>query len=146
MQEAYRVMDANFNRAREGLRVLEEIARFVFEDAALSAELKDLRHRLTKLTGELPGGLRELVSSRDSAHDVGAESWTAGEKNRTDMFSLAAANIKRVQEASRVLEEFGKLFMPNADEFKKIRFQSYGIEKKLMARLAAGNTAETAID
>jgi len=139
VQEAYRIMDANFNRAREGLRVLEEIARFVLEDAGLSAKLKDLRHSLTLLAGELPGGLQALVNARDSANDVGAGSWTAGEKNRPDLFNLAAANIKRVQEASRVLEEFGKLVMPDANGFKKLRFQSYEIEKEILNRLAAGN-------
>ncbi len=132
MREVYRVMDANLNRAREGLRVLEEIARFVLDDAELSVRLKEMRHSLVAVVSELPGGLYELVCARDAAGDVGAGSWTQGEKTRDGIFALAAANFKRVQEAARVLEEFGKLFGSEAKEFKKIRFETYILEQEML--------------
>lgn len=136
MREIYRVMDANFNRAREGLRVLEEIARFILEDGELSSMLKDLRHKLSSVADELPGGMFNLVKSRDAAGDVGSKSWTEGEKNRSGILILAVANLKRVQEAMRVLEEFGKIITPEAEAFKKIRFDIYIIEQLMFVKIA----------
>lgn len=136
MREIYRVMDANFNRAREGLRVLEEISRFILEDAELSSTLKDLRHKLSLVSDELSGGIFSLVQSRDAAGDVGSKSWTEAEKNRSGIFILAVANLKRVQEAMRVLEEFGKLLTPEAEVFKKIRFNIYTIEQLMLVKIA----------
>jgi thiamine-phosphate pyrophosphorylase len=135
MRELYRVLDANLNRAREGLRVLEEIARFILEDAVLTAQIKDLRHRLAVLSDKVPGGMIELVKARDPIGDVGAGSWTEGERTRTDVFGLALANLKRVQEAARVLEEFGKMAGSVAGEFKKIRYQVYRLEQEMLERL-----------
>jgi len=137
MREIYRVMDANLNRAREGLRVLEEIARFILEDPEMSSRLKDIRHHLTAMINELPGGMLELIQARDVAGDVGASSWTPDEKNRNDLFALAAANLKRVQEATRVLEEFGKLLTPEAEGFKKIRFKIYVFEQEMLTKIAS---------
>ncbi|OPY58900.1 MAG: thiamine-phosphate pyrophosphorylase [Pelotomaculum sp. PtaU1.Bin035] len=136
IQEVYRVMDANFNRAREGLRVLEEISRFVLEDKDLSGTIKDLRHKLAKTIKELPGGMLELVQARDAAGDVGAGSWTLGERTRSDLFALAVANFKRVQEAARVLEEFSKLITPGVEGFKKIRFETYVLEQEMLIKIA----------
>ena len=136
MRELYRVMDANLNRVREGLRVLEEIARFILEDAALTAQIKDLRHRLAVLSDNIPGGVVELVKARDPAGDVGAGSWTEGERTRTNVVGMALANLKRVQEAARVLEEFGKMTGSAAAEFKKIRYLVYGLEQEMLGRLS----------
>lgn len=135
MREVYRVVDANLNRAREGLRVLEEIARFVLNDTDLTSRLKELRHRLSAAVEDLPGGIHELVRSRDAAGDVGAGSWTAGEKTRENLFALTVANLKRVQEAARVLEEFGKLLGPAAQGFKKIRFEAYVLEQEILGKM-----------
>lgn len=135
MREIYRVVDANLNRAREGLRVLEEVARLILDDAGLSLRIKEMRHGLAAAAGELPGGPRELLRARDAAGDVGSGTWTPGEKDRRDLDHLVLANIKRVQEASRVLEEFGKLLNPELTGFKKIRFEAYVLEKDLLAGL-----------
>lgn len=136
MQKYYRVMDANINRLREGLRVLEEIARFILEDAAMTARIKEQRHRVAAVVQALPGGVLALSRARDAAGDVGAGSWAPGEKERRDLPALAAANCKRVQEAARVLEEFGKLGAPEeAKEFKKIRFAIYSLEQDLLEKL-----------
>lgn len=142
MREIYRVMDANLNRAREGLRVLEEIARFILEDPDLTLRLKNMRHEITRAAGDLPGGTAELVRARDAAGDVGSTSWTPGEKTRNGLSSLVLANIKRVQEAARVLEEFGKILAPDMENFKKIRFEAYRLEQELLTRLAAEKLSE----
>lgn len=136
MRDVYRVIDANLNRLREGLRVLEEIARFIFADADMAAEIKDMRHKVSAAAGELPGGVLELLQARDAAGDVGANSWTESESSRVDLTSLAAANLKRTQEAARVLEEFCKLgAVKAAREFKEIRFAMYNLEAVMLKRL-----------
>ncbi|MGC7879817.1 thiamine phosphate synthase, partial [Desulforudis sp. 1190] len=67
MFEWARIADVNFNRAREGLRVAEETARFVFNDRELTLRVKDLRHRLSELEARFPGGRRSLLLARDAA-------------------------------------------------------------------------------
>lgn len=136
MREIYRVMDANLNRAREGLRVLEEIARFILEDPELTLRIKNMRHKLTGAAGGLPGGTIELLQARNAVNDVGSTSWTQGEKTRSNLSSLVLANLKRVQEAARVLEEFGKLLAPDMEDFKKIRFETYRLEQEMMTKLS----------
>jgi len=135
VQEVYRVVDVNLNRAGEGLRVLEEITRFVLNDVDLTACIKEIRHNLNAIVSELPDLRYEIIYSRDSEGDVGSGSWTKGESTRDSLFALATANFKRVQEAARVLEEFGKLLGLPAQEFKKLRFKAYLLEKKIGLRL-----------
>ena len=131
----YRILDANLNRAREGIRVTEEVARLYFDDAELSARFKKLRHELTRVA-KSSFDQRKLLSFRDSEKDVGAESMGALEKKRTDLDSVVQANLRRSQEATRVLEEFGKLINPDsAKSFKKIRFRLYTFEQKMLGLL-----------
>jgi thiamine-phosphate pyrophosphorylase len=128
-RNVYRIIDANLNRAREGIRVVEEVARLYFDDAKLSAQLKTLRHDLTKVAKK-SFDQDSLLSFRDSLKDVGADSMSGLEKKRADMHSIVQANLRRSQEAARVLEEFGKLVNPDsASSFKKIRFKLYTLEK-----------------
>lgn len=42
-----RIVDANFNRAKEGLRVCEDICRYGFDLKKETRQLKDIRHALT---------------------------------------------------------------------------------------------------
>jgi thiamine-phosphate pyrophosphorylase len=131
----YRIIDANFNRAREGIRVAEEVARLYFDDAQLSKKFKSLRHQLTKVARN-SFDEKKLLSFRDSQKDVGANSMGGLEKNRSDLESIVQANLRRAQEATRVLEEFGKLINPaSVASFKKIRFRLYTFEQKLMGFL-----------
>ena len=131
----YRIIDANLNRAREGIRVAEEIARLYFDDAKLSQEFKSLRHQLTRVAKN-SFEERKLLSFRDSEKDVGANSMGGLEKKRADIESIVFANLRRSQEATRVLEEFGKLIHPaSAQSFKKIRFRLYTLEQKIMTLL-----------
>lgn len=131
----YRIIDANLNRAREGIRVVEEVARLYFDDARLSSQFKSLRHQLTRVAKN-SFDEKKLLSFRDSQKDVGADSMGALEKKRADLESIVCANLRRSQEAVRVLEEFGKLIREeSALSFKKIRFKLYALEQKIMGVL-----------
>src|SRR5262249_22846674 len=104
--DAARVLDAAANRAREGLRVVEDYCRFVLDDAFLTRELKQLRHDLAAALAALPGQL--LLEARETQHDVGTQFSLPSEQERRSLLEVAAANLKRVQEALRTLEEFGR--------------------------------------
>jgi thiamine-phosphate pyrophosphorylase len=122
-----RVLDVNLNRAREGLRVLEDTARLVWEEPGLFKKLRGFRHRLDKITR---AAYPRLVSARESAGDMGRK---IPETRRRSWEGLVAANFRRCQEALRVLEEYGKVFSPQASsDFKHLRFQLYTIEKSCL--------------
>lgn len=125
-----RLLDANLNRAREGLRVVEETARFIWEDEGLYKRLRSLRHRLDKLTRDHS---KLFLSARQSETDSGR---LMSEGDRDSLSSVVLANLKRAQEASRVLEEYSKVFAPNSSaEFKKVRFELYIEEKKILKKI-----------
>ena len=129
-----RLIDANLNRISEGLRLLEDVARFLLNDAILSEQLKSLRH---DLAADDPWLQRKLLLARDSAADVGAFAEVSDELQRDDIPSLVTANAKRVEESLRVMEEFAKLPHQAVDSarFKKARFELYQIEQKLTLSL-----------
>ncbi len=129
-----RLIDANLNRMSEGLRTLEDVARFLLNDATLSAKLKSLRHDLAVEDDSLR---RNLLSARDSADDVGAFAEAEGEAQRQDLANIVNANAKRVEESLRVLEEFAKLpeIMLDSTRFKQARFALYEIERELTAKI-----------
>lgn len=126
-----RILDANANRAREALRILEDYARFSLEDADLSRRLKQCRHNL----GEALGSLAEewLIAARDTGGDVGTQISTAGEHTRANLSAVLTANSKRAQEAVRTLEEFAKLESSEASrQLEQIRYELYQIDRLLM--------------
>ena len=128
-----RIVDANLNRASEGLRFLEEVARFLLEDAALSQQVKSLRHSLAQESMSLGVG---LLSQRDSEHDVGAEGFAEAQQ---DLPGLVAANAKRAEESLRVIAELAKLpeLSPalNSARFEQLRFDLYTLERSLTGRV-----------
>ena len=128
----YRIIDANLNRAREGIRVVEDVARLYFDDSKLSSKFKGLRHELTRIAKK-SFDQEKLLSFRDSEKDVGANSMGNLEKKRADLESIVQANLRRSQEAARVLEEFGKLLSPDsARSFKRLRFKLYTLEQEIL--------------
>ena len=130
----YRVLDANANRAREALRVCEDVTRFVLASPSLTRELKRLRHAVTQALGKLPKTYRTMVHARDSVRDCGKRSMICDTKKDT-VELLFIRNIKRAGEATRVLEEFVKMIAPAyARSFQRIRFGLYAIEKKTLSR------------
>ena len=137
-RDLLRILDANFNRSREGLRVCEEIVRFVLEDAVLTRSLKKVRHELTACLKGIDATSSEILGARDVLRDVGKKS-AAFETSRSGACDLFAANIERTKEAVRVLEEISKVFSAasQTDRFSRIRCSVYAIEKKIMPRLEA---------
>ena len=124
--ELLRVCDANLNRLREGLRVIEDIMRYYENNKAFASQLKTLRHK-TKTSN-----FKELLQNRDSINDVLRPS-TNSEQNRTDLESIIIANFKRAQESARVLEEMYKLEDAVMSEtFKTIRYELYNLEKEIL--------------
>jgi len=135
--EVLRILDANFNRSREGLRVCEEIARFVLEHKSLTADLKKARHDVSDSIKKLPLSITELVSARNVRSDVGRHP-SKLENRRRDSLALFLANAERVKESLRVLEETAKLLDEGISaRFKKVRFKVYGIEKRALPKLEA---------
>ena len=117
-----RLIDANLNRLREGIRVVEDIFRYVYNDKQTAIKLKELRH-LSRLENYI-----ELLETRDVKNDVLRAS-IKSEQNRTDLYSILIANFKRAQESSRVLEEFSKLIsIKDSENFKYIRYELYNLE------------------
>lgn len=127
-----RLIDANLNRASEGLRLLEDISRFISNDAPLSAALKSMRH---DILGEHFPIQKELLSARNSAEDVAA--FAEEEMRRADLPAIVSANARRVTESLRVLEECSKLpdLALNPATFKQARFALYELERTLTGKL-----------
>jgi len=120
----YRVIDANLNRLKEGVRVIEDIARYVNNDKTLASKLKEIRHQ------SRIDDLQNLLGSRDSINDVLRPTVTS-EMNRDSLESIIIANYKRAQESSRVLEEMYKIVDPTLSEnFKSLRYALYQLEKE----------------
>ncbi len=126
----FRVLDANLNRLREGLRVLEEYYRFGLEDSDTSKKLKCLRHSVRSIEERV--SREELLAGRDSDADPFRTGSEARELERTGITELLTANCRRAEESARVLEEYLKLVQdePLSEIAKEIRFQLYSIEKK----------------
>jgi thiamine-phosphate pyrophosphorylase len=129
-----RVIDANCNRIGEGLRFLEDIARFTLNDATLSQQLKTIRHSIIKSISKL--GIR-LISERNADSDVGANVELTNQQQ--DLPSLITANAKRAEEGLRVIEELSKLpeisVALDSNEFQQARFNLYTFEQKLLSRI-----------
>lgn len=135
-KKIYRILDANINRAREGLRVVEEVARLVWEDEKLSKNLKNLRHRITRIS-QYNFDQKLLLKHRDSQGDLGAKGMGFYEGKRKDVKTIVQANLRRAEEALRVLEEFGKIVKKGvAEDFKNLRFKLYTLEKKILGWLS----------
>ncbi|MBI3269498.1 MAG: thiamine phosphate synthase [Planctomycetes bacterium] len=132
MSNVDRVLDANLNRAREALRVLEDHERFVRNDPRLSAALKALRHDLAAVCRDGGFGVA-LVRSRESREDVGKDLHASDQAGVRGLDELVVANCKRLQEALRSLEEFGLTrSRALATSFGKLRFRAYELEKELL--------------
>jgi len=161
---AIRIIDANLNRAREALRVMEEYARLGLDDASLSAAIKETRHALGQAVSEFVGrsgpeaagesarakargsagrsarakarGAGDfgdsLLRARDIVGDVGCEVGTPAEYQRADALHVAMAAGKRLSEALRAVEEYGKTIDPTfAAAVERIRYRGYELERRL---------------
>lgn len=130
---AERILDANLNRCREGLRVVEDCLRYVLNDADLYKKVRAIRHDADKI---LRGGYALLIQERDALSDGGRK---ISETPKKKLPEIIIANFKRAQESLRVLEECSKTFSLNAGGqsggrfgpalFKKQRYAAYNAEK-----------------
>ena len=119
----FRLIDANLNRLKEGIRVIEDINRYLYDNKEVASKLKSLRH-LAKIENYL-----DLLPHRDIQNDVLKES-VKSEMEREGIGGILLANYKRAQEAARVLEESFKLIDPEkSEDFKKIRYELYSLEQ-----------------
>ncbi len=130
-----RLIDAASNRAREGCRVLEDVARFVLDDAALAGELKAIRHAATERVSALPNSPARLAASRDTPGDVGTRIRTDSEGTRAGLRGVAAAAGKRAGEALRSLEEAAKAAEGDGSGFEALRYRLYDAEQGVLLRL-----------
>ncbi len=127
-----RVVDANLNRSGEALRVIEDTLRFVICDSSLTSACKNLRHELGGLANEMRQQTR-LVSVRDAAGDVGANSDLASEYVRKDFSQIVGANFSRARESLRTLEEYCKLLDSTcAIQFEGLRYRVYDLERAVV--------------
>lgn len=122
-----RILDANLDRAREGLRILEDWCRFGLHHHELTETLKHLRQTLAQW--HTP----DLRLARDTPGDPGTAITHPQEAIRTSVTQVLQANFCRVEEALRSLEEFGKLHHGEmAMACKHMRYQVYALESQVL--------------
>ena len=127
----YRIIDANFNRAREAIRVIEEFCRFALNCGPLTARAKQLRHELSAAVGRLDTG--RLIASRDTLGDVGVGRIVDNQFVRSDLRDCFTAGCKRLTEALRALAEAAQVLNPAvAQKIEKLRYDAYTLEKDIV--------------
>ena len=132
-----RLIDVTLNRLREGLRVLEDTRRYLYDDKITSQRFKALRHSLQKAYDP------SRLQYRDIRNDVLKES-TESEMRRENLQSITIANFSRTQESARVLEEAYKLLHPELSAlFKEIRYELYDLEKSLLGESEAKRSSNS---
>ncbi|MEN6427421.1 MAG: thiamine phosphate synthase [Phycisphaerales bacterium] len=128
---AYRIIDANFNRAREALRVVEEYCRFGLNSGMLSERAKKLRHELCAAVGRLDSG--RLIAARDTLGDVGVGQKVEGQHQRTTLRDCFTAAAKRLTEALRAMAEVIQIQdKAVAEAVERLRYESYTLEKDIV--------------
>jgi len=145
MNEIYRILDVNFNRAREALRVAEDCGRFALNDPAITATAKSLRSDLAEVLDGLP--VEMLIVSRDTPGDTGTELTTPTEGRREGVADVAVAACKRLTESLRTIEEYCKAVAPQCTlSVERMRYNAYTLEQRLTNRLmVAGRMAEAGV-
>lgn len=124
-----RLVDANLNRLREGVRVVEDICRFIYDNFELTQALKNIRHSIKSSL------LLEALSNRNIIGDC-SRNTISSEAMRKDIKSILIANFKRAEESARVLEEILKLYdISEAEKLKQIRYALYDVEKRLFQEM-----------
>jgi thiamine-phosphate pyrophosphorylase len=130
-RSAYRIIDANFNRAREACRVVEEFCRFVLNSSPLTERAKKLRHEVSASIGILDTG--RLISGRDTLGDVGAGMTIEKQLTRSSLNDCCTAGCKRLTEALRALAEVIRIDNePLAAAIEKLRYDTYTLEKDIV--------------
>ena len=135
MQNIYRIIDANLNRAREGLRIIEDCARFALNAPVISSQAKSLRSRLAAVADAI--GDDQLIRSRDNQGDTGTKITCPSEMTRRDLKQIVSAGCKRLEESLRTIEEYSKLVTPDqAAIAERMRYDSYILEQNILGKLS----------
>lgn len=130
-----RLIDANANRALEGLRVCEDIIRFHVESPRAFHRTRALRHAVAHAVDRLPVSHADLARARASGRDIGKQ---APASRVASLECLLLINFRRAKEALRTLEECSRLITPNrTTSFQHLRFRTYEVERDLLLTLAA---------
>ncbi|MBI5360729.1 MAG: thiamine phosphate synthase [Planctomycetes bacterium] len=131
----YRIIDVNINRVRESLRVIEDYVRFSLNHEPLFKRIKELRHAFVVAANSVfvP---KALLAARDTENDAGAVEPAVKRVKKTSQQHIVIANLKRLQESLRVLEEYSIISSPEAaKKFSALRFQAYQLEKSILLML-----------
>lgn len=127
-----RIIDANSNRIREGIRVVEDIVRYCYENEGVSARLKDIRHKSESILRDCGINYADRFFSRDSLNDVGLNVSNSSEDKRACVNDVFLSNIRRATEGLRVMEEVTKIFSTDASKsYKHLRYRVYELEKEI---------------
>ncbi len=127
----YRIIDANFNRAREAIRIIEEFCRFALNSGPLAKRAKELRHKLSAAIGKLDAS--QLISSRDTLGDVGIGKTGDEQLARSNLSDCFTAGCKRLTEALRTLAEMTQTLNPAvAGTIEELRYAAYTLEKDIV--------------
>jgi len=139
INDVLRIIDANANRAREALRVMEEAARFLLDDAGLTENLKQMRHNLAHQLTKIDG----LQAARDTPGDVGTSIEIDSERNRASAGEVVIAAGKRLSESLRAIEEYSKTFDTDfAAAIEQLRYQGYEIEQRINLAMLPGQAPQ----
>jgi len=130
-KKIYRAIDANINRVGEGLRVIEDLARFYYDNRPVQEALKRLRHTLSSMFEQ-----ERFIPYRDSVNDIGFSSVGSREMIRENVKDVLKSNLKRIEEGLRVLEELFKIESTDISmDIKELRYNVYDIEKSVLSRI-----------
>jgi len=136
MNPVHRIIDANCNRAREAMRVMEEASRFILNDPLLTRKIKEMRHDFRLAIESMPDVADYAIVSRDTPGDVGTGITTESERSRQNIREVVIAAGKRLSESLRAIEEFSKTISPEAAAaIEALRYRGYETEKLLTVRL-----------
>lgn len=134
MDRVLRILDANLNRAGEAIRVVEEAARFLIDDPALSRRAKEMRHALSSAARAcLPSTSR--LAARDSARDVGRTLRVEAQRGARGAEDVVEANVKRLQESLRCIEEYGGGHPALRRCAARLRYEAYELERAVLGAL-----------
>ena len=122
------IIDANLDRAREGLRVLEDWARFGLGEIQVVKKIKNFRQILGK------HHLEFYKNARNFQKDKGIGISHPAQLKRKEANDIVSSNSARVQEALRVIEEFARLSHKELSlSASKIRYEIYTLETYLLS-------------
>jgi thiamine-phosphate pyrophosphorylase len=140
-EQSLRIVDANLNRIGESLRLLEDIARLMLNDATLAKQLKALRHELEVRELSVK---KQLLQARNVEGDVGINIEVPEQAEGRELAATVVANTRRAQQSLRVIEELAKIpsIKLEPEKFKKARFSLYTIERELISRLLRKDKVE----